>query len=132
MCVCAGRCECTHTWVHKHKEKRNPVCFSNLGDLCLEYCSVLGGISGNSQPYVLIFPFSLSLFFTLSLFLSLSLSLTHHTHRHTHLNMYPYAHGHFIALRYTCTHYFQLKGQGQEKSVCRLEAGEIFAIRQTV
>lgn len=110
-CACRCMCLCTHT--HGCTEVQHyPVCFSNLGDLCLEYCNVLGGISGNSQPYVLIF--------THLLFLP-------HTHLHTRthkllLNTKLYTHNLYQTHVHWHTHHSQPKGQGHKKSVCRFES----------
>lgn len=89
------------------------MCFSNLGDLCLEYCSVLGGISGNTQPYVPIFRGFLHTHaqarthtFTFKYIL-----ISHTVCTHTFIHIYIYF-----------PHYFQLKGQGQKTSVFRFES----------
>lgn len=89
------------------------MCFSNLGDLCLEYCSVLGGISGNTQPYVPIFRGFLHTHTQARTHtLSLSNTYSYHTlYAHTHSYIYIYF-----------PHYFQLKGQGQKTSVFRFES----------
>lgn len=89
------------------------MCFSNLGDLCLGYCSVLGGISGNTQPYVPIFRGFLHTHAQARTHtLSLSNTYSYHTlYAHTHSYIYIYF-----------PHYFQLKGQGQKTSVFRFES----------
>lgn len=98
------RYTCTHTHTHKKCILILYPCFSNLGDLCLEYCSVLGGILGNSQPYV-------------PLFVLNCLTLGHIPMNTMNTN--------YITVMYTglqthtCTSYFQPKGQGQKKSPCR-------------
>lgn len=82
------------------------MCFSNLGDLCLEYCSVLGGISGNSLPYVLIF---------------LPLSYTHtqtHTFKYIPICTQTVSHSWTQTRTYTHTDtIFSLKGKGKRR-VC--------------